>query len=271
LANQGKVKSFSIFTKPWKDATVDELGAIVEGLGFNAIEFPLRPGYQVEPDNAKAELKPFAETLRRYGVSIASVASTTEEKIFEACAEAGVPCIRIMYGVNPELGYLKSESVWKKDIEGFIPLCERYGVKVGVQHHCGSMVNSTMEMRHLLRDYNPEYVGAIWDAAHSALAGEEPEQALDIIWDHLLFVNFKAAFYRRVNGPEAERARFEAYFTTGPNCAFPWERAVAYLCKRNYDREVCMPAEYTDEKNTLAYTKGDLAYLKGLFDQYGGA
>ena len=46
----GKVL-FSVFTKPWRTLPLARLGEMVSGLGFDGIEFPLRPGYQVEPEN----------------------------------------------------------------------------------------------------------------------------------------------------------------------------------------------------------------------------
>lgn len=39
---------YSVFTKPWKNLTVEELCEKVSGWGFDGIEFPLREGYQVE-------------------------------------------------------------------------------------------------------------------------------------------------------------------------------------------------------------------------------
>lgn len=47
---------YSVFTKPFKCISAEELGEKVSGLGFNAIEFPLRDGYQVEPVNAEKGL-----------------------------------------------------------------------------------------------------------------------------------------------------------------------------------------------------------------------
>ncbi len=43
---------YSVFTKPWKTMELARLGAFVSGLGFDGIELPVRPGYQVEPETA---------------------------------------------------------------------------------------------------------------------------------------------------------------------------------------------------------------------------
>jgi sugar phosphate isomerase/epimerase len=267
IMSKGKI-SYSIFTKPWRTQSVEELGELVSGLGFNGIEFPLREGYQVEPKNAEKELPKLAKKLARYNLKVTSVASSTDENIFAACADAGIPLIRIMFGAKLHRGYMNSEADMKKSIEEFIPLCEKYSVKVGIQNHYGPGVSNSMEMKHLLEDYDPNYVGAIWDAAHSGLAGEEPEQGLDIAWSHLCLVNLKTAFYKLKTGPEAEEAQFERYFTTGRHGLVSWPRIIKYLCERNYQGIICMPAEYTDEANVNKYIAEDIIYLKELVNKY---
>jgi len=262
--------NFSIFTKPWRTESVDELAAIVKRLGFTGIEFPLREGYQAEPQNAEKDLPKLVQALKAHELAITSVASDTTEAVFAGCAAAGIPLIRVMYWHDLNGNYLETEAAIRREIEGFLPLCEKYGVTVGVQQHCGASVNSTMELLHLLESYDPKLIGGIWDAAHSGLAGEEPEQALDIIWEHLAGLSFKSAFYRRANGPEAERAVYEEFFTTGSQGQCSWPRAVARIAKRGFSGTICMPAEYTDEDNTELYAAKDLVDLKGLVRQYFG-
>ncbi len=261
---------FSMFTKMWKTKSINELAAFVQGLGFGGIEFPLRDGYQVEPKDAETGLPKLAKDFDAYGLNICSVASNTKENVFGGCAEAGIPLIRIMYGHDLNNDYLKTEADMRKDIEGFLPLCEKYGVKVGIQQHYGPGINNTMEMLHLLEDYDAKHVGGIWDAAHSGLAGEEPEQAIDTIWDHLAIVNFKNAMYIRKNGPEAEEAEYERYFTSGRHGLCSWRRALMQLKKRGYEGNICLPVEYTDEPNTEKYAALDIAYIKGLVDEIFG-
>lgn len=256
---------FSVFTKPWRTKAPEALAEMVKALGFGGIEFPLREGYQVEPEQADTGLPRLAALFARYDLRICSVASDTTERVFAGCAEAGVPLIRKMYGHDLADNYLTAEAAMRRDIESYLPLCEKYGVKVGIQHHFGPGLNNTMELRHLLEGCDARYVGAIWDAAHSGLAGEEPEQALDIIQERLLLVNFKNAFYVRQNGPEEEPARFARYFTTGAQGMCSWERAVAHLKKIGYGGNVCLPAEYSDETHVEEYAARDIRTIQTLF------
>ena len=257
----------SVFTKFWKEQSIGELAEIVGRLGFTGIEFPLRDGYQAEPATAETSLPAAAKALGGLGIKIMSVAGTTDENIFSACALAGVPFIRIMYGNRPEINYNEAEAEMKRKIEGFLPLCEKYGVRVGIQQHCGPGINNTMEMRRLLEDYDVNHVGGIWDAGHSGLAGEVPEQALDIIKDRLAFVNFKNAFYRLENGPEAEEYKFEHYFTKARHGFNSWKRSVAHLKKIDYSGNICLTAEYSELANTVKYAADDCAYMAELLDE----
>lgn len=259
--------TWSVFTKPWKTQSVHELGQLISGLGFDGIEFPLRPGFQAEPQNAGQDLPRLASVLAEYGVKITSVASDTTETVFAACQAAGVPVIRIMAPADTSVNWMQAMDQKKRALERLLPLCEKYSVQVGVQQHYGYGVSGTMELRYLLRDLDPRYIGAVWDAAHSALAGELPGQALDIIWDKLILVNLKMAYYRRTNGPESPQAVFEPYFTTAQHGQASWTDTRDYLIQHGYSGVICMPAEYTDIEHTREYIAADLKYAKSLFGE----
>ncbi len=254
----------SVFTKPWKKETIEELGWLVAGLGFDGIEFPLRPGYQVEPANAEKGLPELVGKLGGFGLKVFSVASSTDESIFAGCEASGIPLIRIMADVDQGIGYLASEQKTKRELERIIPLCEKYGIKVGVQMHCGWFVKDAMQMMRLIGSFDPRHIGAIWDVAHAGLAGEEPEMGLDISWSHLCMVNLKNAFYLRQNGPEASQAQWSVYWTTGGQGLGSWSRTADYLKAREYEGVVCLTNEYSDEANTRKYIASDVHYAKML-------
>ncbi|MDB5084261.1 MAG: Sugar phosphate isomerase/epimerase [Bacilli bacterium] len=256
--------SFSAFTKPWKTQSVSELGKLISGFGFDGIEFPLRDGYQLEPANAD-KLPQLAQQLSEFGLKIFSVASSLDERVFAACAEAGIPIIRIMPDISHKLGYLESEKQVQQQLESLLPLCEKYGVKIGCQQHHGNQVVDSMGLLHLMEKFNPNYIGAVWDAAHDALAGQQPEFGLDIVWSHLCMVNLKNVFYQRSNGPEAANAEWTRYFTTGPHGLASWPRVANYLQKRQYEGIVCLTSQYNAEHEVDRLIAQDLVYAKSLF------
>ncbi|MFH5184016.1 sugar phosphate isomerase/epimerase family protein [Paenibacillus sp. TAB 01] len=258
--------SFSLFVKHWKDLSASELGAFVKGVGFDGIELPIRTGFQVEPDNAARTLPALASELAGQGLRIFSVAASTEESVFAACAEAGVPLIRVMIGIDPD-GYKATEERAKRMLEQLVPLCEKYRVKVGVQQHYGKYIIDSNGIMRLMEDISPDHVGVVWDAAHDAFAGQQPEYGLDIVWSHLAMVNLKNGFFVRSNGPEAATAEWKRHFTTGRHGMAHWPRIAGYVKERQYGGVICLTAEYTDLDNKDRYIAEDLAYAKSLFNE----
>lgn len=261
MADQKNI-SLSVFTKPWK-MPIPELGKFVAGMGFDAIEYPVRPDYPVAPENV-GDLAKAVKQLAGFGVKIASIAGPTDEPTIAACAEAGIPIIRIMVYVGPE-SYLAVEERTKRELDALVPLLDKYGVAIGVQNHCDAFVCNALGLRRLVEGYDPKHIAAVWDAAHNALNGEDPEMAIDIVWSHLCMVNLKNAFWRRQNGPEAESAVFGSYWTTGRHGMASWPRVAAELEKRDYRGVVCLTAEYSDHESVDRLIVDDIAFAKSLF------
>jgi sugar phosphate isomerase/epimerase len=257
---------FSVFTKPWRQP-LPELGEIVRAWGFAGIELPVRPGCQVEPERIAEELPRAVATMRNCGLEIFSVAAPgghLGERFIAACGAAGVPVIRIMAPVEGD-GYLASESRLQREIERILPWLQQYGVKLGVQNHCGRMVSNAGGLRSLLAPFDSHYVGAVWDAAHNALNGEEPEMAIELVWSHLCMVNLKNAFWRQVNGPEAEVAEWRPWWTSGPQGLASWPRVASELKRRAYQGVICLTAEYSDESAVNRLIANDLLFAQALF------
>jgi sugar phosphate isomerase/epimerase len=255
---------FSVFTKPWRTMPLPELAAKVQTLGFDGIELPVRPGCQVEPESAERDLPAACRIMADFGVKIMSVAGSTDERTIAACANAGVPLLRTMIAIGVE-GYLASVANTQRLFDRLLPALEHNGIILGIQNHCGRYVQNAMGLRHLLLPYDPKRIAAVWDAAHNALNGEEPELALDIVWQHLALVNLKNAFWQRVNGPEAESAAWQPYWTSGRHGLASWPRVVTELKRRAYSGVVCLTCEYSDEPATDRLIADDLRFARLLF------
>ena len=259
---------FSVFTKPWRDRPVSEMIHIVKDMGFNAIEFPLRDGAQVCPAEAEKKLPALVNELNAAGLRIDNVASTPEERVFAACANSGIPLIRVMFTPGPG-DYAVQEADYIKEVEAWTPLCEKYGIRVGIQMHYGRGASTTAEMMRVVSRFDPKHISAIWDAAHSGLAGEEPEQAIDICYSHLALVNFKAARYQMSGRSGDGAAEYTPYFCPGQDGQCSWPRAVKHLKRKGYSGTWCMPAEYTGltPSQEIEYAKRDLQWLKMLVEE----
>jgi len=255
---------FSVFTKPWK-MPLRELGGFVKGLGFDGIELPVRPGYQVTPEEVEDGLPEAARILRDCGVKICTVAGPTDERTIVACAEAGVPILRICAEIDREAGYVASEARLRREFDALVPILDAHGVTVGVQNHCHWSVPNALGIRALIGEYDPKHFCAVLDGAHCALDGEEPEMAIDIVWSHLRVMNLKNAFWKRTTGPEAEVTEWTSYWTSGRRGLASWRRYARELVKRKWTGNVCLTAEYSDHDSADRLIAEDVAFAKSLF------
>jgi sugar phosphate isomerase/epimerase len=229
---------WSVFTKPWAGLPGDELGRLVGGLGFAGAEIPVRDNAYVTAATAGAELPKFTAQLRAEGIEPISVASDLSEGVFAACAEAGVPMIRIMAELGTD-GYAASVRRNRAMLEAAAELTERYDVQVGVQPHHGRFVASTLGVLQLL-DGLPERFKLVWDAAHDALAGDHPAVTLELGAERLGIVNLKNVHYLRTDGV------WKPYFVQADDGLSDWSAVFAALQKIKYTGPICLTGQYSD-------------------------
>ncbi len=256
---------FTVFTKAWKAMPLPELGRFVHEMGFDGVELPVRPGFQVAPAGVGEGLPEAAKVLADCGVRIASVAGPTDEQTIAACAEAGVPVIRICPQIDPAEGYLNCEARLQAEFGALVPLLAEHGVAIGIQNHCDFFVPHAMGIRSLIGRYDPKHFTAVWDPAHCALNGERPELAVNILWSHLGMVNLKNGIWARRDDADADVAEWRHHWTSGREGLCHWPTVAAELKKRGYRGPVCLSAEYSARAATDQLITEDLAFAKELF------
>ena len=261
---------FTVFTKPWRSHSLEHLGELVARLGFWGVELPIRPGFQVEPEYVTAQLPNAVRILGKSGVTIHSVSppmrATITPELVNACADSDVGIIRICVGVPKGTGYFQRIAEVQKEFHALLPVLEKSGVAIGVQNHNGHDLSHAMGLRELLNPFDPRQICAVWDPAHTALSGEIPEHAAEIIWPHLRMVNLKNAYWRRLNGPESPAAKYGVHWTSGRQGLAPWREIVEIVRARGYNAPVCLPAEYSDETDLERLISDDLEFAQSLFD-----
>jgi sugar phosphate isomerase/epimerase len=187
------------FTKTLKDLDVKGLAAFCKEVGLDGVDFTVRPGYVVHPDNAATALPEAAKALRDEGLVIGLVTAPTnladpESKtaisLFEACGKAGVPAIKIGYFTyKPPFEAALKEA--RTALAGFAKLAADNKVKVCYHTHSGNYLGAAAaSLRLLLQDFDPHHVGAFVDTGHTAVNGGPIRMELDMVrsWLSLLAI-----------------------------------------------------------------------------------
>jgi sugar phosphate isomerase/epimerase len=259
---------FALFVKAWKHLSIPELARRVRSLGFEWIELPVRPGFPCTPENVETSLPEAVRVLGAEGVRVLNVTAANaldDERFYAASARAGVTLNRVMFERAPEENYWQAEARARRALDSALPLLARYGCRVGVQNHSGFFLPANaMGLHQLLKDYDPTLVGAMWDPAHNALVGEDPEPAVDIAWPYIYVVNLKNGLWRRAptGGPAA---RWEIAWVQGAEGLASWERVEAKLRAMQYTGPFCFSADYTEFDQTERFIAADVAYARQVF------
>ena len=242
-----------MFTKHLQGYGLDQIIAGIERVGIDGADLCVRPGYPVDPENCRAELPRAAKRFADAGLSIAIVTAPGDltdaavdyaEPLFAACAEAGIPAIKLGYWQwNADPGYWPLLDACRRKLADFAALAEKHGVKACVHTHSGRTMglNATAAMS-LVNHVDPEHVGIFFDVGHLALVGEPLPMALDIAWDYIQLFALKDLIWTTELGRlDAVRTLKVVPFGHG---LVEWGTLIAQLKTRGYDGALSFHCEY---------------------------
>lgn len=194
---------FIMFTKHLQGLDIPGIIKALSSVGVEGADLCVRPGYPVNPENAEKELPAAARQFADEGLSIPLVTTPGDfldperadvQRVYAACAEAGVANIKLGYWGWPrdKGGYWSEVDRIRKLLDGFQSLSEESGVRTCIHNHSGSTMglNSSAVMN-LVKGFEPRYVGVFADAGHLSMVGEPIDMALDIVKDYLAVIAFK--------------------------------------------------------------------------------
>ena len=262
------------FTKQLKGMDAEATGREVEGLGFAGLDLAVRDGYCVNPDNVATELPRAMNVWAEMGLSVPMATTPGDftdpeqpvaETMLAACAEAGVHEIKLGYWHYTEPGYWATVEAIRSDLDGFARLAEKHGVRCAVHTHSGNNygVNAGAAM-HLVRDFDPQFIGVYLDPGHLSINGEPIRMAIDMVKDYLCLVAVKDLVYVR----QEKEGRVTWRRTLAPlrEGMVDWRETMAALADAGYDGPLTFHSEYPNVSldELRALTRDDMGYLRGI-------
>ncbi|HPD17870.1 MAG TPA: TIM barrel protein [Planctomycetota bacterium] len=262
------------FTKSLKGMDVEATGREVMGMGLEGLDLAVRPGYCVNPDNVASELPRALAVWADMGLSVPMVTTPGDftdptpplaEVMLAACGEAGIHEIKLGYWLYQKPGYWAQVDSIRHALEGFQRLAEKHGVRVAVHTHSDAFfgLNASAAM-HLVKGFDPRYVGVYLDPGHLSINGEPIRMAVDIAREHLCLVAVKAMLHvrREKDGQPVWRRELVPLREGLVN----WDETLRALRDAAYDGPLTFHSEYENVslEQLRALTRDDVAYIRGL-------
>jgi sugar phosphate isomerase/epimerase len=255
------------FTKTLQGLDLAAVAAFLKEVGLDGADLAVRPGYPVHPGNAASELPRAAKLFAEQGLVIGLVTAPTNlidadgepaRTLFEACAKAGVPAIKIGYFTYK--GKFDAElAEARRRLAGFAKLAAKTGVRACYHTHSGAYLGSNgCGLRLLLQDLDPHHVGAFVDTGHVAVGGGPIRMELDAVaaWFSLLAIK-----------DMAWEGQKKYHVVPAGDGIVRWDEVGKALKERRFNGTISLHAEYEPkdlaERKELA--KKELAFLKKHF------
>lgn len=257
------------FTKSLQSLDVRGLIAFFKDCGLDGADMAVRPEFPVTPANVREKLPDAAKQLRDAGLTLAIVSTpvtladaTNQESIaiFEACAKAGVPAVKIGY-FRYNGKYDADLATARQKLAGFAKLAERTGVRVAYHTHSGTYIgNNAAGLRLLLQDVDPHHVSAYLDTGHLAVNGGPIREEFDIARPWLGLIAIKDMLWRK-----AARG-WESHVVPAGDGIVKWNEVAQAVKACQYDGVISLHGEYEakDLNGRKELAAKELALLKKI-------
>jgi sugar phosphate isomerase/epimerase len=258
------------FTKTLRELDVKGLVGFCKEVGLDGVDLAVRPSYPVRPENVAMALPAAAKAFRDAGLAIGLVTATTDltdpagraaGALFDACAKAGVPAVKIGYFAY-RAPFDEALKQGRARLAGFAKLAAKTKVKACYHTHSGDYLgNNAASLRLLLDGLDAHHVGAFVDTGHTAVNGGPIRMELDLVRAWLSLLAIKDMLWSK--GPRG----WSAKVVPAGDGIVRWPDVGRGLKEQKFNGTVSLHGEYEArglaERTRLA--KAELALLKKQF------
>ena len=262
-----------VFSKALKDKTVDELIGLAGDGGFEGYDLCVRPGYPVNPDNAATELPKAVQAFERAGLAVPMVTGNFDllmpdhpaaASILSAMDKANVRLLKLGYFMFDWLkqDYWQEVDRIRKGFEGWERLGRQHNVRICYHTHSYRCMGlNCAALAHLLRGFDPRYLGAYIDPGHMAVEGEEFPFGVAMIRDRLSILGMKdVLLHRREKDGHGSK---HAEFVEAGRGMVDWTGVFAELVRIGFTGPLSVHCEFEVPKERfLDALKREVAFFK---------
>ncbi|QDU80386.1 Xylose isomerase-like TIM barrel [Polystyrenella longa] len=272
------------FTKSFQDWSIPEVCQRFKSIGLDGLDLTVRKNGHINPDkqNVHQELKQAARAADDSGMKILFLTTDiTEpnaraEEVLAAAEAIGIRKIKLGYYKYNGFGNLQQQmDQVKQKLASVGQLCARYNVLPCVHIHSGTSIPSDGFMLYeLLKDIDPDHVGAYVDALHMTLegAGDGWRQGLDLLAPWVALCSIKNFQFKAEGRDEQGQLKWDNYNCPVADGITPMPRFMQTMKTIGFTGTYSLHSEYKGggsfkdltTEECLEQTDRDLKFVRSL-------
>ena len=243
-----------VFSKMLKEKSIPDLIDLAQQHGYNGYDLAVRPGHPLNPDNAATALPQAASQMTQAGLHIGMVTANFDlltvdhpfaTPLLAAMDAADVRLLKLGYfKFDPKtMDYWQQVDMVRQAFADWEKLGRTFNIKICYHthsHYCMGL--NAAALMHLLRDYDPAYLGAYLDPGHFAVDGEPFDFGLAMARPYLSILSLKDVRIERIEKHGHGMAK-NRWVPAGEGIV-DWTAVFAELRRINYDGFLSIHCEY---------------------------
>lgn len=169
-----------IFSKHLQWLDYENMAKTASEIGFDGVDLTVRPKGHVLPEKVEKDLPKAIEAIRKYDLkaelittSITDANEPHTEKILKTASQLGIKKYRMGWVKYDDNSSIEAQlEKYKKQFSELAEMNAHYGLHGAYQNHAGTSVGASIwDTWHIIKDLNPNHLGARFDIRHATAEG----------------------------------------------------------------------------------------------------
>jgi len=257
--------------------SLEEAAEFIAEMGFDGVDLTVREGGYVIPEDVVEKLPQAVQALKLKGLDVPMITTNVTdagkdyaEEVFRTASECGVRYVKLGYWRYAGFGRIISQiEEVRKQLNEIYALSQRYNVTATVHTHAGPYLSADPALLYmLLKEYDPEWLGAYIDPGHM-FAESGPlglEMRIDLLAPYIRLVAVKNYRWLRLSDVKTGEKTWKLQMMPLSEEIVPWPMVFKCLKTLGFNGCISVHSEYEalGFEELIQQTKEDLDYTRNV-------
>ena len=248
---------YSVFTVVMGEYSLEEVAAELKRIGYDGVEWRVHKDYHITVEEIEEKAKQVKALSDANGLEIPSLGTYLDpdnidevKRVLNAAKLMGCPAIRVgtpLYDGKAHYNRLLRGAV--KSLRKVEKLSMDLGVKALLETHSGTIIPSASAAYRLVSNFDPKYMGIIFDPANMIIEGKENWKiGIEMLGEYLAHIHVKNIAW--ISSMDEGKRMWRWEYTPLDNGMVDWKEVMTVLKEIGYNRYLSLEDLYGSHFNT---------------------